>query len=206
MPRDDLGAPTLVPDTATIREFLRVFTEGAPPGALVEIAYNPGSDGQISRAQHFDPANIDDICKFAVGINTEPTNVYYGVAFRKPDCPVNKRTQKPHVLGTRWLWADFDNDADAAKARCAALDCMPTIGVLTGSIPHKRTQMLWRVDTLLTDVAEIEKALGALCSLLNGDRAVADAPRVMRLPGSISWPKANKPGRIAEVVKMSVLP
>jgi hypothetical protein len=72
--------------------------------------------------------------------------------------------------------------------------------VTTGTVPEPRAQAVWRLKQWFTEPAVIERNLRAAALAFGGDPAVVDCSRVMRLPGSVSYPKAKKPGRVAELV------
>jgi hypothetical protein len=69
----------------------------------------------------------------------------------------------------------------------------PTQIVVTGTEPHLRAQLWWRLDECITDHSVAEPLLKGIAATMHGDSTVTDAPRVMRLAGSIAWPmKADR--------------
>jgi hypothetical protein len=196
--------PLMEPNVATMHEFMeRIFGGDRLDGlhnGLIEVAYTSPT-GQIDRAQHFGTDELDHAVEFAARVNRiSGTNVYVGMALRRPDIKLHHRTGKANLLGVTALWVDWDapGAADAARERSAF--CRPNAVTVTGRKPHKRAQGLWLTTEAMTDVGEIEAALKNIQVALGGDPAVVDASRVMRLPGSIAWPK--KEGRVVEMTEL----
>lgn len=126
----------------------------------------------------------------------EPHDQFFLVANLKPGA---KKRTKSDILSTDWLWVDIDpkegepNDGDE---RLKAFSPQPTIITNSGNGFHG----FWKLDKPL-DVAKDEGALLSsylreLAAQLGGDMAVTDAPRMLRLPGSINHKKVDgKPSR-----------
>lgn len=109
---------------------------------------------------------------------------------------VNPRRQKggmaADVLLARCLFADFDHvEADEAIARIARAGLpVPTALVASGGGIHA----YWRLRDPFTDLAVWRLRQKASIAALESDRAVHDAPRMMRLPGTLNH-KYNPPRR-----------
>ena len=74
---------------------------------------------------------------------------------------------------------------------------------MTGTIPHQRSHVYWELEAPCTDLggAWREKQSG-IATALNGDKVI-DAPRIMRLAGTINYPSKTKmeKGYKPEIVK-----
>ena len=69
----------------------------------------------------------------------------------------------------------------------------PSIVVRTGTIPHDRYQLVWRLKEPETDLAAWTSISRNLTELLGGDRSCGGPPsHLFRLPGLMSRPKAEK--------------
>lgn len=201
----------MVPEPETVLAHLeRLFESAAPHGlhdAQVEIAY--GKNGP-DKAQLFPVSDLDAAAAFAGRVNAVGNQVYVGAALRKSDyhghpsktgSGTTMRALREHVLGACVLWADADNAAQVQAAITAykGADCPPDFVVITGTVPEQRAHFWWLLDEPVTDLARLETALAGIAARLGTDRVI-DAPRVMRLAGTVNW--ASKPGRVDELVTM----
>jgi hypothetical protein len=72
--------------------------------------------------------------------------------------------------------------------------------VITGRHPHRRAQMLWRLNAPVRDPDRCRRQNLAIAQALGGDTSVINPSRVLRLGGSIAWPR--KAGRIIELTEL----
>ncbi|WP_413875820.1 AAA family ATPase [Albidovulum sp.] len=192
-----------------MREFLDAgFGHVVEPG-LIEIAYSGTDGGAITRARLFDntPAGRSEAATFAARINAETgVNCYFAPSLRKIDTQRDKRAKKVNVLGSPMVWADFDAEgaAEAAKPIYERKGLAPHRAIVTGRLPAKRAQAFWFLDALVHDQRELDELLAGVHVGLDfvADPKVVNADRVMRLPGSIAWPKPGKEGRAAELTEL----
>jgi hypothetical protein len=193
----------LSPDKAAMLEHLR-FLFGNPAeysDGKIEIAYTPAHTGAVSKADFFDASELEKAVDFAYQINSNVgVNVYVGAALRVPDVFPGGRSSEKEYYASGFIWADLDDPgvAEAARPLYAALP--PSRVVVTGRVPHLRAQVWWKLHEYETDPKALRPYLAAACATLRGDRAVVDPARVMRLAGSIAWPK--KDGRVPELTEL----
>jgi hypothetical protein len=182
--------------------FPPAFVHGYPD-ALVEIAYGP--PGNLNRAELFSAFRLDAATDFAVAQNLEGCNVYVGPTLKKGVTAPFGRTSKEDFLAGGWLWTEYDGpgEIDAASAKAAELGLAPGIIVDTGSTPHARAHVYYKLAGGIADLGEFEGVNRALQNHLGGD-PVHDASRVMRLAGTVSYPPAKKleRGYVVEAVKI----
>jgi hypothetical protein len=96
----------------------------------------------------FPLTELQALVEKAVALNRRPgSNVYIGAALRRPDVPGGKRCSDADFHAAPFAWSDIDTDVvEAALARCATAGVPPTLTVITGTTPHKRAQLWWRLD------------------------------------------------------------
>jgi hypothetical protein len=176
-------------------------------GGLVELAWTDASPPHaLSHAAVFPLTERQALVEKAVALNRRPgCNVYIGAALRRPDVTGSKRCSDAAFHAASFAWADIDTNAvDAALARSTDAGVPPTLTVITGTTPHKRAQLWWRLDSASVDPATHRSLCATIGKALGGDPTVANPGRVMRLGGSIAWPV--KPGRVPERTELHFTP
>lgn len=206
-----MAAPQLTPNATAAAQFLEhAFSGGDLDGlhhGLIEIAYcSHQGDKPNERwaSQLFGTDEIDEAVDFAMEQNGAGCNVYFGPALRHPDHPRDKRGNKAAIIGTLLLWCEWDEPGAFEAAKEKFTFAKPTAGVITGVIPNKRAQAFWRVDQAIKHPDDIDSAVNGLCQALGGDPKVVHADCLMRLPGTVSWRKLNKPERVDELTRLEV--
>lgn len=190
----------LLPDIYRIKEHLSVLFSGYGQysDGLIEIAYTPKDSSAVSMARLFSLSDLDAAASFAFDLNkNDGVNVYVGASLRLPDAKETSRTNIADYYASNVVWADLDEPGTADNVREKYKDLPPSYVVVTGLLPHKRAQLWWKLQEPVTSPDELRPALSNLCHYFDGDRAVVDPIRVMRLGGTIAWPK--KEGRVPEL-------
>lgn len=195
----------LLPNKEAIQkhlEFLFSNTNEYEDGQI-EVAYTPSFDSSVNKAQYFDTQDIDKATEFIYNINSNKgVNVYVGASLRSPDCsPIGRSKLEDYYVST-CAWADLDDAGVVEQSKEKYKDCPPSLVVVTGRHPHVRSQYWWKLDEPIESHPDLKETLANICNALNGDRAVVDPARVMRVGGSIAWPK--KDGRIPELTEVHI--
>jgi hypothetical protein len=189
-------AQILRPDVAAISAHLHALF--APefvhhyPDAWIEIAYCRPND-PLNKAEIFSAFDLEAAAKFAFDINMRGSNVYVGAALRHGEKPKSGRANDTHFLAARYVWAEYDNAGDHERitAILKAEGLQPALGVVTGTIPHQRWHIYLQTAQPITEADEIKSGNKALKELFNSDD-VENPSRVMRLAGTVNYPKADK--------------
>lgn len=192
-----------------MRWHLRRLFEAAEEGdGLVEIAWtSPTYPHTLSNARMFSLVQMDDAAKFACELNQTPNrNVYFGVALRDINAPRNARGNRALTRGVMAFKIDCDKEGQLSAALdvAARMNLSPNYVIYTGQQPHLRGQAYWLLEEPCADLDLAERVDSALAARLGTDAAVSDAPRVMRLPGSVAWPL--KAGRALEMTGVLSVP
>lgn len=152
-----------------------------------------------TRPRFFPVDSLDAAVDYAVEVNREPgRNVYVGAALRRDDVFPASCADDQDFLKTYAVWADADDDIQVASARAAyhALNVTPTFVVVTGRVPTKRAQLWWPLETPIDDIDTLRATLRGIAAVLKTDPKVCTGKQLMRLAGTVAWPK--KDGRILE--------
>jgi RecA-family ATPase len=171
-------------------EWLIEPARGAYDDALIEIAYD-GDDRGPSRARLFGFDEISDAVLFATDRNAEGRNVYIGAALKMPDTARDCRANAEDFYVGTAVPIDIDRDYDATRARMAEV-CQDGLVVVTGMTPARRSQHWTRLVEPCDDEAEYGHAFAALVMSSGADMKVKDSARIMRLGGTVSYPKDAK--------------
>lgn len=163
---------------------------GAYDDALFEIAFD-GEDRGPSHARLFALDEIDEAVAFAVSKNIEWRNIYIGAALRLPDSARGKRASSEDFYLATAVPIDIDQDYDTTRARMAAV-CDDGLVVTTGMTPQRRSQHWARLVEPCDDEGDFGHAFAALVMHTGADMKVKDAARIMRLGGTVSFPKDEK--------------
>jgi hypothetical protein len=192
-------APHLEPNAADMALHLELLFGNAREyeDGLIEIAVNTGRGwlGQL-----FGIDEIHDAVAFAAAKNAQRCNVYVGVALRDPDVPLFGRCDDSDHYATPAVGGDLDTAEASAAAPARTRGLPPSFIVCTGQHPHTRLQPFWSLTEAVTDPDQHRALFGGIADSLDGDRAVTNPSRIMRLAGSIAWP--TKPGRVAELTSL----
>jgi predicted P-loop ATPase len=175
------------------------------PDAWIEIAYcRP--DGKLDKAGNFSAFKLEEAVEFAIKQNAAGNNVYVGAALRHGDKPARGRANGDHVVTASHAWMEYDDAGDDERIQAILKEhgLKPALVVTTGTVPHARRHLYFKLDGAITP-EKLKEANTALCKLLGSD-AVHDRPRVMRLAGTVNYPKPDKVGRgyVAELTTLII--
>ncbi len=194
----------LTPDPDQIRLHLEVlFAELAPdasyPDGLFELRFLPPNSGRPI-CKLFSWGNLDAAIEMAVHVNAAGKNGYVGVHPRKPG--TTGSGQASDVERAYWQFVDCD-DGDAS-AKLLELPFSPNFIVTTGTRPTQRLHGYYMLEAPETNMAAYTARQEALATAVGGDN-VKDAPRIMRLAGTVSYPSKDKAARgyVPELVTIS---
>ena len=165
------------------------------PDAQVEIAYaSPKTDDDgPDMCENFSVFDLQKAAAFAERKNTAGFNIYIGAALR--NARSTGRASKPDVETGSRAWADFDDAGDDARVSnlLREKNILPSEIVQTGGTPHRRFQIYVKLFGKVTP-EQLEAANTALRDWLGGD-AVQGRQSLMRLAGTVSYPKPAKVAR-----------
>lgn len=173
---------------------------GRASSGVIEIAWSPSGDKRaLNQAELFDVADLDRAAERAFELNKiAGVNVYTGAALRKPGTFPTARASDEDFHAAWALHVDLDDEGavERAKAIYTNSDMSPPIVVVTGRKPWVRAQLWWMLEDPITDPDAYRAQLEALAAAFKGDPTVTNPSRVMRVGGSVAWPK--KEGRVTE--------
>lgn len=188
--------PMIEPDVGVIRAHLeKLFARARDeyPQGRVEIAWSD-HEGKPNQAMLFglDADQLADAAEFAANRNREVRSVYVGVNPRALSAHASKRARAGDIEVAFVHFADCDTPDSTERLRRASLSY--TWAVTTGRVPSPRVQAYWDLDEPTRNLPAWLEQQRAIAAAFGSD-AVIDAPRLMRLAGTVNYPKADKVAR-----------
>lgn len=188
----------LSPNPAAIEAHLRHITRRW--GELdckvnLEVVFLTAEDNaKVKHSARFshDDTGISLAVDHIVGMNRPGINAYATVNPVRADAKIGsgKRSSKEHIAASFFQWADSDSPEAADNIRnFVGPKC--TFFVMTGTTPGPRPHVYWELEKPETDLEAWSSRQSAIVAALGTD-SVTDPPRIMRLAGTVNWPKPQK--------------
>ncbi|MGB1215021.1 MAG: AAA family ATPase [Pikeienuella sp.] len=116
-----------------------------------------------------------------------------------------KAARDDDIAASFFHWADAD-DAQAAENIRSFVGPRPTFVVLTGTQPCARPHVYWELEEPTQNLDAWRKTQEAIAVTLATDPAVVNPSRIMRIGGTINWPKPKKreKGYVTEVCELHI--
>ncbi len=187
------------PDIATIAAHLRHITrrwdELGQPVALEVVFLTADDVARVKNVARFTPdeTGLALAADHVAAMNRHGINAYAvvnPVDATRPLLP-ESRASKQDIVASFFHWADADS-AEAAENIKNFVGPKCTFYVLTGTQPCVRPHVYWELDEPTRNMAAWEATQRAIAATLKTDRTVVDPPRIMRIGGSVNWPKPQK--------------
>ena len=199
---DGVDDDALVPDDDTMHRFL-LWWFGAPGSrgcnkGRIEIGWIDVATGKLNQFKPFELDEVWPAALHAAKVNGNPgCNVYF-----RPATVAgleHQFTKDGDVVQIPGCWLDCD-DADAVERVLQGPGPAPSAQVITGRIPALRSQLFLFKSSEPILVGEWVRSLNRqAAAMVGGDTAVINPSTLLRLPGSIAWPK--KSGRVPELTE-----
>jgi hypothetical protein len=198
----------LEPNKAGIFTHLEMlFNPGPPPRGVAPVKPSPDAWFEIvwndfTSTEHFSPTQLNEAAEFVVKLGKIKVSVSPGLRHGEA-LGKNGSGTKENFLMSHYAWTEYDQEGDDKRIHELLIkNLRPSLVVTTGLIPWPRRHLYFRLEQPITDFAEMEAVNKAISDYLQSNR-VFDARRVMRLAGTLNFPKAEKPGRMLELTTLS---
>ena len=191
--------PILSANKTAMTEQLSMLFGRALAGKIEITGIHTGDIQPKVKTAFFGLDDMDAATDYAEQLNSEPgRNVYVGAALRQEDVFPGKAADDSDFLRAYAVWADADDadQIDSARSAYRAAGISPPFVVVTGSVPTKRSQFWWPLETPVDNIETLRATLRGISTVLKTDPKVCTGKQLMRLAGSINWPK--KDDRIME--------
>ena len=150
---------------------------------------------------------IVEAVDLAVRMNATKLNVYMTINPINPNSiRVGKGATDNDILRAHYSFADADDQQGLDGLIRLSTSQPPDINVITGTVPHERRHAYWRLAEPCHDLSLWESKQAQIAAHARTDSAVTNSSRIMRVPGTISYPEATKQskGYVQEFVTMIV--
>ncbi|MGB1266178.1 MAG: AAA family ATPase, partial [Nereida ignava] len=208
-----MAAPELKADPKAISDHLRHITRRWPElnaPCVFEIRFLTDEDSATVKDVSRYPASdqgIAQACDHIAAMNKHHLNAYVVVnpIDASAQIPTGKAAKDEHILASFFHWADGD-DAQAADNIRSFVGPRPTFVVMTGTQPCQRPHVYWELEGPTRNLIAWNATQKAIAATLKTDASVVNASRIMRIGGTVNWPKPKKQakGYIAEVTTFGV--
>lgn len=194
-----VAQPQIIPDKSEILRHLRHVTRRWPELGVpvkMEIVFITAHDvAEVRQVARFglDDAGLADAAEHVAVMNQHRLNAYVTVNPIKgaAEIKAGARASAEHIEASFFHWADCDSAEAAANLKALDLPA-PTFFVMTGRHPHPRPHAYFELKEPTRDFVQWTATQRAIAAHLGSDRMVVDPPRIMRLAGTINWPKPKK--------------
>lgn len=195
------------PDAAEIRRHLEHITSRwgeLDQRVTIELRFLTADDrAQVKNVARFSPdeLGIDLAVDHIAAMNQHRLNAYVVVNPIDANAKIEtgKAATDDDIVASFFHWADAD-DATAAENIRSFVGPKPTFFVLTGVNPSPRPHVYWELEEPTHNLQAWTATQRAIAATLKTDSTVVNPSRIMRIGGTINWPKPQKQakGYIAE--------
>ena len=196
-------------DRETIRHFINEITKDwlkAPVAEIFEIRCL--GENRTPVAQRFTLAEVDNAADMALRMNAAKLNTYIMINPINPERAIKagKGATDNDIVCAHYSFADAD-DPQGLKGLTSLADKLPPdIHVITGTVPYERSHAYWKLAEPCYDMNLWASKQVHIADQCDTDRSVKNPSRLMRLPGTVSYPSVAKQakGYVSEPVTMKL--
>lgn len=194
-----MTASALQADQAVILEHLRHITrrwhELETPCEIEIRILSAEDQATVKNVSRYSPDEfgLGLASEYIAGMNQHKLNAYVVVNPVRADARIKtgNAAKDEHIAASFFHWADAD-DAQAADNIRQFVGPRPTFYVLTGTQPCPRPHVYWELEEPTLNLAAWNATQKAIAATLKTDPSVVNASRIMRVAGTVNWPKPKK--------------
>jgi hypothetical protein len=158
--------------------------------------------------ERFTLADINKAADLALIMNEAKLNVYITINPINPDAIIkasSSATDKD-IIRAHYSFADADNQEGLDGLIALSNMQLPDITVTTGTVPHERRHAYWQLAEPCLNLKLWQSKQVQIADQCKTDGSVSNPSRIMRLPGTVSYPSTAKQGKgyVPELVTMKV--
>ena len=156
--------------------------------------------------QRFAQDELHDAVDFAVRMNEFRLNIYMMINPMDMNASIGagKGATDTDILRAHYSFADADDAEGLAglNQRCSQVE--PDIVVVTGLVPCERRHAYWRLHEPCEGLSAWTAVQKTIANKFKTDKTISNPSRIMRVPGTISFPPEGKQARgyVTEIVTL----
>lgn len=203
----------LAPNGSVIRAHLNHVVRRWPEfgrECLLEVRFlTSDDDAQIKDVSRYTPTaeGLELAASHIEAMNKYKLNAYIVVNPIDAAAPIKagKGATDADIVGSVFHWADAD-DAIGAENIKSFVGPRPTFFVLTGTKPCTRPHVYWELESPTINLVAWNATQKSIAARLKTDPTVVNASRIMRVAGTVNWPKPKKiaKGYIQEITELHI--
>ena len=151
---------------------------------------------------------LADAVDFAMRMNIIKLNVYMMINPINPSACIQpgRGATDTDIVRARYSFADADDRQGLQGLTSLADKLPPDIHVTTGTVPYERSHAYWKLAEPCYDMNFWTSKQAHIADQCDTDRSVKNPSRIMRLPGTVSYPSAAKQtkGYMPDLVTMKL--
>ena len=156
--------------------------------------------------QRFAPDALHDAVDFAVQMSKVKLNIYMTInpIDMNASMGAGKGATDTNILRAHYNFADADDAAGLAGLAQLCSLVQPDIVVVTGQLPYERRHAYWGLHKPCEDLSAWAAIQKTIANKFKTDKTVSNPSRIMRVPGTISFPPERKQARgyVTEIVTL----
>jgi len=156
--------------------------------------------------QRFAPDELHDAVDFAVRMCEVRLNIYMTINPIDMNASIGagKGATDNNILRAHFNFADADDAAGLVGLAQLCSQVQPDIVVVTGLVPNERRHAYWGLREPCEDLSAWAAVQKTIANKFKTDKAVSNPSRIMRVPGTISFPPERKQARgyVTEIVTL----
>lgn len=153
-----------------------IWGPDAPLDGKQVFVYAPiEKDGDWTKYMFPWPAKKEAVVRHILKWSAMGYNVFYSPALYKATKPI-----KENVIGSWFLWVDFDGNAPLTWEELDTEVSIPKPSLVIQSSMPTHQHCYWKLDTFLTDIDLLEDRNRALAYFLKADTSGWDADQILR--------------------------
>ena len=158
--------------------------------------------------QRFSLGELNDAVQFAQSMNAAKLNVYMMINPFNPSACIQqgRGATDTDIVRAHYSFADADDRQGLQGLTSLADKLPPDIHVTTGTVPYERSHAYWKLAEPCYDMNLWASKQVHIADQCYTDRSVKNPSRIMRLPGTVSYPSVAKQtkGYMPELVTMKL--
>ena len=156
--------------------------------------------------QRFAQDELHDAVDFAVRMNEFRLNIYMMINPMDMNASIGagKGATDTDILRAHYSFADADDTEGLAGLNQLCSQVEPDIVVVTGLVPCERRHAYWRLHEPCEGLSAWTAVQKTIANKFKTDKTISNPSRIMRVPGTISFPPEGKQARgyVTEIVTL----